>query len=213
MNIRNIMIALLMNAILFFVAFPSISSAQLAEDAVMALKKLDARTDVGISYKQYSPALGEAKFSVNVYLESKEAMSNQELKDAIIKAIRCFDDAKDYWEFQIKSDGIIGMWPDTLKRYPEAEKSIRNGGASVNRWPFGRRLHVEALLPIVWKHASIELDRATAILKKIDAIQTDKKASTESVELRLEKLNSLKMKGIINNEDYDKKKTEILSDL
>ena len=213
MNTRNIMIALLTNAILFFVVFPSISSAQLAKDAIMALKKLDARTDVGISYEQYSPALGEAKFTVNVYLESKEARNNQELKDAIVTAMRCFDDAKDYWEFEIKSDGIIGMWPDTLKRYPEAEKPIRNGGASVNRWPFGRRLQVKALLPIVWRHASIELDRATEILKKIDTIQTDKKTSTESVELRLEKLNSLKEKGIINQEDYDIKKAEILSDL
>lgn len=182
-----------MCGIFFLIAGPTMSYAQLAKDAIMALKKLEARTEVGISYRDYTPALGEAKFLINIYLESKEADNDPQLKDAIVKAMRCYDDAKTYWKYEFDADGIIGMWPNTLKEYPEAKKPINAGGASVNRWPFGRRLMVKALLPIVWKHASQELTKATDLFSKAEVKPTDEtailKKELADLKAKMEKLN------------------------
>ena len=193
MNKKMFIIALLVGVICLLIAGPTMSYAQSAKDAIMALKKLEARTEVGISYQDYISALGETKFPVNIYLESKESVNNSQLKYAIVKAMRCYDDAKTYWKYVFDADGIIGMWPDTLKKYPEAKEPIKAGGASVNKWPFGRRLMVKALLPIVWKHASQELTKATELMSKSEIKPTDEtailKKELADLKAKMEKLN------------------------
>ena len=51
----------------------NICYAQSAKDAVRALQKFQARIEVGISYRDYAPALGDVKFEVNQFLRSPEA--------------------------------------------------------------------------------------------------------------------------------------------
>ena len=67
---------------------PSIAFGQSAKDAIRALKKLEARVEAGISYKDYAPALGDAKFEVNLFLESPEAKEMPRLSEAVKKTIR-----------------------------------------------------------------------------------------------------------------------------
>jgi len=47
------------------------------------MKKLQARTQAGISYNDYAPALGEAKFEINLFLESPAAKENYKFTEAI----------------------------------------------------------------------------------------------------------------------------------
>ncbi|MGD0217487.1 MAG: hypothetical protein ABSC45_08265 [Desulfobaccales bacterium] len=63
--------------------FPSIAFSQSAKDALRAMKKLQARTQAGISYNDYAPALGEAKFEINLFLESPAAKENYKFTEAI----------------------------------------------------------------------------------------------------------------------------------
>ena len=68
-------------AILFItllVGLPTLSHAQSAKDALMGLKKIQARTQAR-SYNDYSNAVGEAKIRLNLYLESYEAQKYPEL--------------------------------------------------------------------------------------------------------------------------------------
>ena len=53
----------------------SLKTDQKAKDAVGALKKLEASVETGISYKDYSLALGSANFSVKQYTDSAKATS------------------------------------------------------------------------------------------------------------------------------------------
>lgn len=89
-------------AILIFILFltPSITFGQSAKDAIMALKKLEARVEIGISYKDYGPALGETKFPVNLFLESSEAKEKPELAIHIENAIQYFEIANFIWEYK-----------------------------------------------------------------------------------------------------------------
>jgi hypothetical protein len=61
--------------VLFFILLicvPTLTHGRSEKDAVLALKKLQAKIQEGISYMDYRNALGEAKFPLNIFLESKD---------------------------------------------------------------------------------------------------------------------------------------------
>jgi hypothetical protein len=64
---------LLAMALGLLVGLSSICYAQSAKEAVRALPKLQARVEAGISYRDYSPALGDALFEVKLFLQSPGA--------------------------------------------------------------------------------------------------------------------------------------------
>ncbi len=69
-----------------------------AKNAVRALKKLEARCQAGISkISDYSAALGDAKFEVNMFVESSESNDFESLKSSIMQTMKHYDDAGDYF--------------------------------------------------------------------------------------------------------------------
>lgn len=56
-----------------FTFFSATAFAESTKEAIRALKKLEAKIEVGISYNDYSSALGGANFEVRMFLESPEA--------------------------------------------------------------------------------------------------------------------------------------------
>jgi hypothetical protein len=75
--------------------------AQSAKDAVRALQKLQARVESGISYRDYGLALGDARFDVNLFLQSPQA-KNEKLKASIRRAMEHYQMARTVW--QVKFD-------------------------------------------------------------------------------------------------------------
>jgi membrane-bound metal-dependent hydrolase YbcI (DUF457 family) len=67
-------------------------------EASMALKKLVARTRTGISYKDYTPVLGEATFSTDMFLEGKEAKDHADLAKSFRTALAHYEFANDPWQ-------------------------------------------------------------------------------------------------------------------
>ena len=67
-----------MKKILCFIILliPIFAYADNTKDAVMALKKMEARVQSGISYRDYGNALADAKFPVNLFMESIEVKKN-----------------------------------------------------------------------------------------------------------------------------------------
>jgi hypothetical protein len=60
-------------------------SKPVAKEAVIALKKVKARFQVGISYQDYTKLLGETLFQINLFLESPESTQKPELAQSIKK--------------------------------------------------------------------------------------------------------------------------------
>lgn len=66
-----------------------------ARKAVMALKRLQARCTTGISLKDYTPALENAKSEVTMFVNSKETKDSERLKELIVKAMDNYQKAGD----------------------------------------------------------------------------------------------------------------------
>lgn len=180
-------------AILISLLFPLNAGAQSAKEAFMALKKLEARIQIGITHQDYVRELGEAKFPVNLYLEGPEAKNDLELalligtimyhyiqsefvfKENLRGPFRFIDKGAYSKEDKAKQK----IYRDLIERYPQFNKFIEEGGAittdlrepvdeakDINNLKFGRVLQLDYLLPLIWKQASDDLKKAQILLSK-----------------------------------------------
>jgi hypothetical protein len=147
---------------------------QTAKDAIEAMQKLGARTEVGISYKDYGPALGEANYKVKTYLENPESDKNPKLKGSIKKSWLCYLAVNQVWEYQfargqsstpnlldrqsyLKTDApFIDL---LIKYHPEISQKIQDG----------RFLAFSDAIAVIWKEASQEVQFASKLLSIQDS--------------------------------------------
>jgi hypothetical protein len=66
-----------------------------AKEAVFALKKVQARTEIGADYRDYSSALADAYFSVKMFLESGQADTAPEFSQALRDSVTWYKTAED----------------------------------------------------------------------------------------------------------------------
>jgi len=162
---------------------PTSALAESAKQAVRALKKLEARCQVGISYKDYGAVLGDAKFEVNLFLEGLEAKKRPRLAESVDKVMGHYEFAETVWRHKFTGGrGVretISLESDLgqaiLKFYPTANKDFKEGGALVTFEKFSSKYYerteytaifVDAVLPIIWKEASDELKKTTSLLSE-----------------------------------------------
>lgn len=135
--------------------------AQSAKEAVMGLKKLQARCQSGILYRDYSNAVGDAKFPVNLFAESSDAKRYPELMESINKVLQHHEFAVVIWSEATSNQGFIGVeYPlgrNIERLYPKAEK-----------WYTNKDYHAGSLLPYIWGKASEELKNTTELLSKAE---------------------------------------------
>ena len=159
--------------------------AQSANDAYRALKKLEARVQAGISYKDYGPALGDAKFEVNLFAESPEAQEKPKLKETLGKTMAHYEEAGNVWGCQFAGRGAppYMVSPDDaalinqiLRSYPAVRPMVESlefdepasyddFKKGIKRKTFRERLSYSAALKAIWQEASSELRKATPLLK------------------------------------------------
>ena len=93
---------------------------------------MDARCDAGISYRDFAPAVGEAKYEVNLYLESKESDVNKPLADSIRKTMAHYMEINYIWNINKKGgctwhyqilNSFFSMYPDVDKQSLSCEYS------------------------------------------------------------------------------------------
>ena len=192
------------------------------------MQKLAARTEVGISYKDYGTILGEANYNVKPYLKNPDSNNNPKLKEVIQKTWTHYLMAHQTWEYQfarysqsntphafdrnsyIKTDAqAIDL---LIKNYPEVSQKIRNG----------RFLDVSDALAVIWHAASIELNFAVKLLALQENKQQPKPSesaksvestkSTETIETKLDRIEQLKAKNKITDKEYRQMRKDILSE-
>ncbi len=78
------------------------NAPQSARNALNAVKKVEARTEVGIRYENYSTVVGEAWADVKIFIESPEGKNLQEFDTLLAKAIANYKLAADIWQNKIQ---------------------------------------------------------------------------------------------------------------
>jgi hypothetical protein len=151
-----------------------------AKSAVRALKKLEARCQAGISYRDYPIAIGDAKFEVNLYLESSDAQKNRELAESIQAAMNHYDNASTFWALKFEyipiSGNVLEFYPTSSPEgkvisaiYPELNKLSKDGGA-ITVFNDSDGKHEKYYLDKVVNHAmsaaAKDLKTATQLLSK-----------------------------------------------
>lgn len=75
-----------------------------AKAVVKALKKIQARTEIGTSFKDYDSAVSDAYPEVKVFIESRESEDMPELRRVLKNAIDCYLKVREVWSIKIDSD-------------------------------------------------------------------------------------------------------------
>jgi DNA repair exonuclease SbcCD ATPase subunit len=107
-----------------------------AKEAVNALQKLEARIEVGISYLDYSRALGETLYQVEQFLQSPASSKLPEFSNSIRKVLSHYMILKEVLDLEVKSkflpekyfnNRIKPLYPsakDIEYRYSEPVKGV-----------------------------------------------------------------------------------------
>ena len=148
---------------------PKKTVPQVAIDAVNALKKLQAKTQAGIIHKDYSPALGDAKYAINLFTESQTSKEFPELIKSIDEAYSIFKTAGEVWALKFSGSGITEFLPKehymlqyVFIRFPEAKKDIRQGGTIVNNESFS----IDYGISFLFSEANKETQKASSMIER-----------------------------------------------
>jgi|SRR3989339_300780 len=159
--------------------------AQSAKEALFGLKKLQARCQVGISYKDYSNAVADAKFPVNLFMESANAKQSPELTDLMKAVMKHYEYAGYLWnrKMSVRPSGY------------NLEEDLLQGGFIEVSSPLGKEFHnlypetkairgsyvLDLALSDIWGKATQELESATKLYAK-----SDRDESSEIDKLKIE---------------------------
>lgn len=141
-----------------------------AKAAVKALKKLQARTQTGISRGDFSSVLGETNFEVNTFLESKEADNFPLLKISLQTAMAHYGNASTFWELRstFHDEESYGHYYLSsqfstlfLSKYPEAKKDIKDGGVLS-----GGKVYFDSTIGYIFAEASKEISKSNGLINK-----------------------------------------------
>jgi hypothetical protein len=163
----------------FFIA--PLAYGQSARDAVKALKRIEARADMGISYSEYVLAVADARVEVQMYLESHEAKQKAEMTGLIKKILGHYETVREVWKNKVSRTQDLGtvfghliclnddpegaLGRRLLKQYPQANQQVDHGGALTKRKKDRcEEVLVDNLIHIIWQEASRDLLQATRML-------------------------------------------------
>ena len=140
-----------------------------ANNALTALRKVQASTQVGVNYPQYGPLLIEAKSQVNAAVS---ALPQGELKSELQAAIDAYTDAYDGWQKTMTGGVIIAASPseEQMRKAVAVGELARKYNipmSEVGRDPVtgGAMKYVtkDALLSTIFKVASAHVERASKL--------------------------------------------------
>jgi hypothetical protein len=120
-----------------------------AEDAMKALRKLGAATQVGVNYQQYGLLVIDAQAQVN---DALAVLPEGELKKEMNAAMEAYVDAGEVWQAKIR--GVLLDSNSAL---------IPKYSLKIDKW--GTVSPIDKLQPI-WEIARMHSDRASSLLQK-----------------------------------------------
>lgn len=144
--------------------------------ALVALKKLGARTESGVSYGDYTPMLGDAYLLVKVFQESESAKINPTFTQALVASLEWYKTANDAWTRKIKTgsnvatceyystDGSFGA-QDFCISHPEFKSMLMIPRLFGNGKKEGLGIDFENAIQKSWHLAGEEFRKAEQMMK------------------------------------------------
>jgi hypothetical protein len=141
-----------------------------AKQATLALKKLQAKTEIGISQEDYSRALGDTYFSVKLFLDSDVASSAPEFSQALQGAIGWYKAAGRLWDIKttVESAHLPGLsltWADCSDNPSDDQDLCKEYPGLVTDHSGKRGINYDNALPEAWRLASVQIRNADKYLK------------------------------------------------
>lgn len=184
---------LLSIALVIFIGITGVAFGQSGKDAFKALKKIEAKVEMGITYIKYREALGDANVELKSFLESPSAKKSPELARSISKVMGNYKDAADLWATIANHPGRVPYFsPDEkvnpglrsgwhvnlvetaqkmFKKYPKAYDKVKKhredsiGPLTGKVIPSQKEISLDDFLAVIWSDASKELKKASEYLK------------------------------------------------
>jgi hypothetical protein len=146
----------------------SAEQRKLAEDALKALRKVEAATQVGVSYQQYGQLVIDAKAQVN---EASAKLPDGELKKELEAAMESYADAQDGWSKCVTKPMLFLTDVETgdetgkrLKQKYNIESLSLIPGKPITG--FAESVEKGAMLRTIWAAASQHVERASKLLSE-----------------------------------------------
>ncbi len=175
---RNIALSVL----LFILALSTNAFAQSAKEAVNALKKLQVQCETGISYRDFSPALAEAKFPVKQYLESHEGNQYKDFSITLNSALLIYESVNAMWNYKfsssrginesIKSRYSPSLCDLLLKAYPDMPVHDNTNWLDEQKQ---NEIIIDEAIPYLFSRARMEIEKASSLLQDIEENQPKEK--------------------------------------
>jgi hypothetical protein len=114
-----------------------------------ALKKLEARTEVGVNYADYVKVVGETWGDVKIFIESPDGKSLREFSMLLTKAAADYKLALDIWHNKIEFPSLYGLDAETLQQrcWTQAGKWIKSAESLLDADNTEEALEAVAALP------------------------------------------------------------------
>jgi len=105
-----------------------------ARAALDALKRIEARTEMGVTWSDYNRVLGEQYAEIKPFLESDDARALPQVAGKIREAVECYKHAQFHWGLKIEFPTISHVgddaemqrsWRDASAAIREAERELR----------------------------------------------------------------------------------------
>jgi len=140
--------------------------AAAANDALRALRRLTTRIETGISYRDYAPALSEAKLEIRTFADGEHASANQEFTERLNIAIAHFELAHLVWQERFRSYGrpLDLLYDQNLSHRLLATYPAMSGAKDSS----SGRVLIQAAVAVIWKYGAEEVDAATSIIRKLE---------------------------------------------
>jgi hypothetical protein len=162
-------------AAIVFAASTSASWASPCTDALRAFVRIEAQTEIGVSYNDYGRLVGDANLELKMCAASKEGVAHPQAVAGFQKALVLYREALAIWSIKFGTPGWRATssidpkrpaYSGIVKRFPAAAKQAKEGGAalSYDSWDAEPSLLVDFVLPFYWNDATGEVKAAGLLL-------------------------------------------------
>lgn len=130
-----------------------------AHNALTALKRVQAATQVGVNHQQYGQLVIDAKAQVN---EAARVLPDGELKGALTGAMDAYADAAQSWGFKVSTRSLDPRTEPGVTLMRKYNLKVLNACAQC-REPL-EYLSEDGAMQAAWAVANTHLDRAASLL-------------------------------------------------
>lgn len=180
--------------------------AQTPKEVMSALKKLQAKCQAEVVFKDYRNAVDDAKFFVNSFLESTDAKKNGALTDSVKKLMAHYDYAGTLLEQKGSSaSGLISANTAVGKQIKELYPQLQPNKSALGEFYF-----IDSLVQMICKESSKELETAANLSA---TAESELQAETDHRKKEIDQLREDNAKLKQENEQLSEENTNLKKQL